>query len=100
MGIDHLRKMVSRAMDFLQIGNELLLTARLGVFLQHFAVTDDLIQRRAQFVAKMRKRVMGSRRGGRSTWLFDRRITHMESRFCNCAAIFSSNRGNSIGLVS
>ena len=43
--------MLARAVDLLQVGDGMLLAQVLRVLLQHFAVTDDGIERRAQLVA-------------------------------------------------
>ena len=47
--------MLARAVDLLQVGNGLLVPGVLGLLLQHLAVTDDLIEGRAQIVANVGK---------------------------------------------
>src|SRR5579871_2319488 len=43
--------MAAGPFDFLQVGNEMLLTSVLGILLENFGVTDDRVKWRAQFVA-------------------------------------------------
>src|SRR5205823_4075455 len=47
---DQLEKMVRGGVDLVQIGGERLLAERLRLLLQHLAVADDRVERRAQLV--------------------------------------------------
>ena len=49
--VDERQQVLARGVDLLEVGGEVLLAQVFGLFLQHLAVADDGVQRRAQLVA-------------------------------------------------
>ena len=55
-GIDHAQQVPAGSLDLLQIVHEIRVAQFLCVFLQHFTVTDDLVQRCLQVVTNVTRR--------------------------------------------
>ena len=53
--VDEREQMLARAVDFFQVGDGVRVAAVCRLFLEHFAVADDGVERRAQLVAHVRE---------------------------------------------
>ncbi len=96
--VDQLEQALGGAVDPLQV-RLVGVVAGVGRLLhQQLAVADDLVDRRAQVVAQVRKR--GARLGGRRGGHRARRVRRPQAGGWMNRSIFGSSRARSIGLVS
>ena len=83
--VDDVEQMPARGMNSLQVGNEIAQVTVVRVLDEHFAIADDVIERRAQLMLQALAQYR--------TLCF--LVTHAKK-----AAILPSNRGNSTGFTS
>src|ERR1051325_3940542 len=94
--LDQLQDATARGAPLAQVGQRLLVRLVFSLLGEHFRVADDLVQRRAQIVKKLRREA--------GAWSGRHQPAH-ETAFRpgagdSSASIFARRRGSSMGFVS